>query len=152
MSNIVDLLLKQAETLRSSELETTIRSTVKELMGSGMEFEKAASLVEQEVESTEDSLMVQVLEKTASYISDLETENSELRTKISERPEVDLEASELHTKLASAGFTEDEIKLLEEAPSLMTKVASNAQEPWGLGQAVGVQREKTDPLLEWILS
>lgn len=152
MSNVVDLLLKQAETIRASDLETTIRSSVSELMASGMEFEKAASLVEKEVESIQDSFIAQLLEKTAGYVDGLESKVAELQAKIDERTEVSPETADLHIKLASAGFSEEEIRLMDQAPSLLNKVASVAQEPWELGQGSGMQREKTDPLLEWIIS
>ncbi len=148
MSNIVDLLIKQAEQIKADDLESTIRSSVKDLMSEGIPFEKAASLVEKEVENLEDSLMAQILEKAASYINELEDKVSELQAKINERDE----GSDIHIKLASAGFTEDEIQVLQSSPSLMDKVASATQEPWSLGQGAGVKREKTDPLLEFILS
>jgi hypothetical protein len=152
MSKIVDLLLKQAETIRESDTEAMIRSTMSELTASGMAFEKAASLVEQESTKIEDSLMVQILEKTASYISGLEKQAEELQIKISERSEATSDDTELRVKLASAGYSEEEITAMESAPSLMTKVASAAQEPWELGKGIGMKKEKTDPFLDFLTS
>lgn len=96
--------------------------------------------------------LVLVLEKTAAYVESLEALVDELQAKINTSPETEKQA-EIHKKLGSIGFTEEEIEALSNVPEdLLNKVASVSSEPWELGKGVGFAREKTDPLLEWILS
>lgn len=101
--------------------------------------------------------LAEILDKTAEYIESLESQVAELEAKIvdtSPAPEVEKQA-EINEKLANIGFTKEEIQAMDSLPQeLMDKVANvvNDSKPWGLGQGVGVQRDKTDPLLEFLLS
>lgn len=100
--------------------------------------------------------LADALEKIAEYIEELETENSTLEKTASDVTAELKEArpfkNEVHEKLASIGFTEEEIEAMDAMPdALLTKVASVAEQPWSLGQAAGPRREKTDPFFEFLV-
>lgn len=101
--------------------------------------------------------LADALEKIAEYIEELETENSTLE-KTATDVSAELKAakpykSEVHEKLASIGFTDEEIEAMDAMPdAVLTKMASVAEQPWSLGQAAGPKREKTDPFLEFLVS
>lgn len=98
------------------------------------------------------SRLAVILEKAAEYIEGLEAQLEQLQAKINSSPENEKQA-EIHKKLASIGFSPDEIKALDNVPdSVLDKVANVSSEPWELGRGVGMAREKTDPLLEFLLS
>lgn len=100
--------------------------------------------------------LADVLEKTAEYIQTLEGNISELEAKINNRIDpVEKQASEVNLKLENIGLTKEQIKAMNDLPEdLIQKVASaiGEQQPWELGHGVGMKREKTDPLLEFLLS
>jgi Asp-tRNA(Asn)/Glu-tRNA(Gln) amidotransferase C subunit len=94
--------------------------------------------------------LADTLEKIAEYIDELEAENSTLEKSAAENPKP--YKNEVHEKLASIGFSEEEIEAMEQMPeAVMQKVASVADQPWSLGQAAGPKREKTDPFLEFLV-
>ena len=99
--------------------------------------------------------LADTLEKVAEYIAELETENESLEKSaaVIETPIVLLDKAkvELHQKLASIGFTDEEIEAMEQMPdSVITKVASVSEQPWGLGQPSGMRKDKTDPFLDFL--
>lgn len=98
--------------------------------------------------------LANALEKVAEYIVELETENESLEKSASVRPVVvDKDKEELHHKLASIGFTDEEIEAMDQMPdTVMTKVATMSEQPWGLGEPSGMKREKTDPFLEFLVN
>lgn len=161
MSDIANLLKAKADSLNevvnyNLEKEATVNALVEE----GMDSETAIKLVDDYMEksaetrvkilSNEDIISLQeVFEKVASYVEELE---QKLDVKIEKSPEEILKQAETKNKLASI-FTEEELSALENVPdTLIEKLASQASEPWELGKAAGIPREKTDPLLEFILS
>ena len=101
--------------------------------------------------------LADTLEKIAEYIEVLETENQDVNANLEKTAE-ELKAakpykSEVHEKLASIGFTDEEIEQMDSMPdAVLTKVASVADQPWGLGSAAGPAREKTDPFLEFLVN
>lgn len=97
--------------------------------------------------------LAEILEKTAAYVESLETKVAELEAKIITSPVGNEKQAEMNKKLESIGFTPEEIGALSVVPeSILDKVANISNEPWELGKGVGMQREKTDPLLEFLLS
>lgn len=128
------------------------------LVKGGVQFEKAAEMMRQACEGDATASRLQAgavaFEKVAEYVAELEGKVSELE-KIA--GEAVLEAKTLDEndplhKLASAGFTQEEIAMMAQMPNdLIEKVASVNSRPEGMGSAVGFAREKTDPLLEFIL-
>ena len=97
--------------------------------------------------------LADVLEKTAAYIDQLETQLEEKQAKINETV-VEKQAGVVD-QLSKIGFTKEEIQAISALPeATMTKVAGMVKEaePWEIGHGVGVKREKTDPFLEWLLT
>lgn len=115
-------------------------------------------LVTYEQEVTEVDPTADLLEKAAKYIDSLEAEieaNKETLEKIAENnafEEVVLPASIV--KAASAGaFTNEDLDILKKMDSeLLTKVASAAEPAWEMGRGSGMERPKTDAMLEFLLS
>lgn len=97
--------------------------------------------------------LADALEKVAEYIEELETENESLEKTASTQEVLPSKSEvELHDKLASIGFTDEEIEAMDQMPkSVMTKMASISEQPWTLGEPTGVKREKTDPFLEFLV-
>lgn len=112
----------------------------------------------------ETSPTVELLQKAAEYIDALEAQIEGLKLDIEKQASVHqsqlnhIEAvshmPEQLNKIASAAqFTQEDLAELQRvSPELLTKVASAIEEPWGMGNGVGVARPKTDPLLEFMLS
>jgi ribosomal protein S13 len=166
MTQIAELLKNQAEELNAivqagMEKEAAVTALIEE----GIDASTAKNLVESHVLEksaseqtkilTHDGIshLVQVLEKTASYVADLERQVEEYQIKIDKSPAEFIKQAETHTKLTSIGFSDEEIKSLNQvSPELLEKLANSSGEPWGMGQPEGMQREKTDPLLEFLLS
>jgi predicted nucleic acid-binding Zn-ribbon protein len=98
--------------------------------------------------------LADALEKVAEYIQELETENESLEKTASAAPvSVNKAKEELHHKLASIGFTDEEIEAMDQMPdTVMTKVATITEQPWSLGEPSGMKREKTDPFLEFLVN
>lgn len=135
-------------------------SMVANLVQGGVNIEKAAFLAKEAC--LRDEKLVKsithtiILEKTAAYIESIETENVELATKVAEAipaPSTKVELPEHLKKLASLGFTEEELAAFDSVPdNVMQKMASAASEPWELGRGVGAPVAKMDPFLEFLMS
>jgi uncharacterized protein involved in high-affinity Fe2+ transport len=152
--------------LKAYELEKTAyvnyvssfsASAIATLVRGGMDFEKAAGLVKEAAENDNVSVSyktnILAFEKAAEYISDLEAKLEGLEKKAEKADEViAADPNNPLTKLASVGFTAEEIEYMSQLPeNLIEKVASSNNQPYNMGSAVGVAREKTDALLEFIL-
>lgn len=130
-----------------------------ELVNGGFTFEKAASTMRQVCENNSTligrQLNVAAFEKAAEYIQELESKVAELE-KLAEHTDLETQKHDEKnplSKLAGLGFSEEEISIMAQMPSdLVEKVASVNSKPWEMGNAVGMPREKTDPLLEFILN
>jgi hypothetical protein len=161
MSKIIELLEKAASLEKKAYydyVKSFSSSSIASLVKSGVSFDKASSLVKEACESNPRvkalSTSVLTFEKMAEYIKETETKLDELE-KIAEKVEIEekIESSEPLNKLAKIGFTQEEIEKISELPeNLISKVASVGSKPWELGSGVGIPREKTDPLLEFLLN
>ena len=112
----------------------------------------------------EDSATVELLKQAADYVDaleaqvegyklELEKQATEFQAQLAQR-EMTSRMPEQFTKIASASqFTREDLEELQRvSPQLLTKMASAIEEPWGMGNGVGVARPKTDPLLEFMLA
>ena len=161
MTTIVEQLTTTAELEKKAYFEyvkSFSTAGISSLAKGGMSIDKASALVKEAclkdsraVSMRNSSLM---LEKTAEYVKTLENELGELKKFASEvETEKQIEESTPMNKLASIGFTKEELAYINSLPEhLVTKVASIGSQPWEMGGGVGIPREKTDPLLEFILS
>jgi uncharacterized protein YoxC len=160
---IKDLVLNDLS-LEKKAFEETVKSltgtAIAELVRAGIPFEKAASVVkeasEQADEFTERKRRIMVLSKVAEYVEEVEEKVSKLE-KVAEQvrvqEETPSEVKESIEKLASVGFTEEEIEHMKVInQGLIEKMAKAATAPASMGGRVGVPREKTDALLEFLLS
>lgn len=165
MTKVAELLKQESEALSFfAENQLQKEAAVNSLVEEGIDQWTAAKLVTDYMEKSaetnakildnEDILRLKdVLEKAASYISELEEKNSELNAKIETSPEEIIKQAETHKKLTSI-LNEEEINALKDVPNdLIEKLANAASsvEPWEMGKAVGIPREKTDPFLEFLL-
>jgi hypothetical protein len=153
--------------LRASNLEKTAyheyvksfaSAGIAALVNGGISLEKASSLVKEacltDKHATNLKTAYKIFEKTAEYVKELEEKVSELE-KFSEatKEEKAIEESTPLSKLASIGFTKEELLYMNSLPeNLITKVASIGSKPWEMGSVSGVSREVTDPLLEFLLA
>lgn len=161
MNQTVTLLNKAAELEKKAYTDYVTSfssSSIAALVKGGVAFEKAASLVQEACESDSKlhSLMANIVafEKAAEYIEEQDARIAELEKIASEVKSVEEIIAEdtSFNKLASAGFTKEEIEMMAQLPeNLLTKVASAGSQPWEMGGGVGIPREKTDPLLEFII-
>ena len=133
-------------------------SAIAALVKGRVSLEKAASLVKETInsDSRANSLKTNcaVLEKAAEYVASLETKVSELE-KFAQATDQEkkIEESTPMSKLANIGFSKEELTYMASLPeNLVEKVASIGSKPWEMGSGAGFAREKTDPLLEFILS
>ena len=161
MTTIVEQLTHTAEMEKKAYFEyvkSFSTAGISSLAKGGMAIDKASALVKEAclkdsraVSMKNSSLM---LEKTAEYVKTLEDELGELKKFAKEiKTEKQIEESTPMSKLASIGFTKEELAYINSLPeNLVTKVASIGSQPWEMGGGVGIPREKTDPLLEFILS
>ena len=136
-------------------VKSATASSISALVAKGVEFEKAAGMVKEafassdKIQSKAESFTL--LEKTAAYVMELESkvEALEKSAKVNDIVEINKEPLE---KLSNLGFTPEELESLREVDSsLLEKMASVSSTPWTMGKAAGVAREKTDPLLEFLL-
>lgn len=161
MTNTVQLL-KQASDMEAKSYASYVTSFtssgIARLVTGGISFEKAASLMREacETDSTLSAIKANIVafEKSAEYITELESKVLDLEKSASEikptnkKPDADNPMS----KLASAGFSAEEIEMISQLPeNLMTKVANVGSQPWEMGGGAGMAREKTDPMLEFLL-
>jgi hypothetical protein len=161
MTTIVEQLKQASEFEKKAYVEyvkTFASSGIATLVKGGVPMEKAASMVKEACvsDSKAGKLMAtsQVFEKAAEYIIELEEKLAKLEKFASEmQEEKAIEESTPLNKLASIGFSKEELTYINSLPeNLVEKVASMGSKPWEMGSGVGMAREKTDPLLEFILS
>jgi len=156
-------LLKQASEIEKKAYADFVANFTKagivSLVQGGVEFEKAAEMMKQACEKNSTLALYQThisaFEKAAEYIGELEGKLSELE-KYAEEATVTVQKLDTNNplnKLASIGFSDDQISMISQLPeNLVEKVASANSQPWEMGNAVGIPREKTDPLLEFLLA
>jgi hypothetical protein len=154
-------LLKQAsdfEKKACSEFITGFtQSGIMSLVKGGVAFEKAAEMIKQACETNPTLIShmtnMTAFEKAAEYIGELEVKLDEM-TKVAGEATIAVQAADEKNplnKLASVGFTKEEIEMMSQLPeNLIEKVASNNSKPWDMGNAVGMSRENTDALLEFL--
>lgn len=107
---------------------------------------------------------VDLLKQAANYVDALEAQieglklelhkqASEYEVKI-DKLEHPIQLPEQLNKIASSEkFTKEDLEQLKQLnPQTLEKLATSLEEPWGMGNGVGVARPKTDPLLEFMLS
>lgn len=171
-------MLKQAGmTEEDARVEVAQQAFEKEactsLTTQGIDMEQAVNMVKaanisiKELQSfdlvSDEEKLVNVLEKSASYIetltgyiatleNDLNQANNLVKEAQSNEPAPEMPAT--LAKFAESGvFTHEDLEALQALPEdTLTKFASVAEEPWGLGKAAGVANEENDPLLAFILS
>lgn len=162
MSKISEQLIKYAQEEKQAHEEYVkdfSSATIAHLMQGGVEKEKALLLTKEACLRDENLVKsiskAVVLEKVAAYITAIEEENLKLQAKISTQAD-EKQAEEMPEhlkKLAQLGFSDDELEALKDVPGkVLEKVAGAAGEPWEMGKGVGPAVQKTDPLLDWILS
>lgn len=163
MSQIVELLKEAADLEKRAYFDyvkTFASSGIATLVKGGVGFDKAAQIMKESCEQDRRigrmATNSQAFEKAAEYVANLEVKIEELE-KIAGtfvRKE-EIEASEPLHKLAGLGFTSEEIEHISSLPEdLIEKMASASSgiKPWEMGSGTGMAREKTDPLLEFMLS
>ena len=152
MNNVTELL-KKASSLEKEAYFNYVKgfssSGIATLVNNGVPFGTATAIIKQACEQSEKAKAFLInslaFDKAAEYIAELE------ERPIKEVIEKKAESTPLN-KLAALGFSEEEIEMMSQLPeNLITKVASTTAEPWAMGTGVGMAREKTDPLIDWIL-
>lgn len=154
MTTFLEQLDKAAEMEKQAYFEYVkgfSTSGISALAKGGMSLDNATKLVkeacEKDARASGLKATAQLLEKAAEYISELEAELGSFQK------EAAITESEPLSKLANLGFTKEELEHMNSLPeNLITKVASMNGQPWEMGTGVGFAREKTDPLLEFLLS
>ena len=157
MSTLVEQLKNAAEMEKKAYTEyVTSYSTsgITSLAKGGLSFEKAASIVKEAIQKDSKAngfaTNSAIFEKAAEHISDLETKLHSLE-KVAKEQEIS--QSTPLSKLANIGFTKEELTYMSSLPeNIVEKVASIGSQPWEMGGGAGMKREKTDALLEFILS
>lgn len=161
MSKIIEQLKSAAELEKKAYFEYVkafSSSGITALVKGGIGLEKAAAMIKEvcEKDTKANSLKAasNIFEKTAEYVKNLEDQILELEKFAKEvEKEKEIEESTPLNKLASLGFSKEELTYMNSLPeNLVEKVASIGSKPWEMGGGVGMAREKTDPLLEFILS
>lgn len=148
------------------------------LMDKGINYEDAVELVKAADVNIKDMLASGVtedeneaatlLEKAAAYIEALEAEVDSGKSQISEftgklekiaEVEGSMEASlsdipePLSNIAKSVAFTNKDLEELNKiSPELLTKIATQSDEAWGLGSPSGRSRTDSDPLLDFLMS
>ena len=154
MTTILDQINTAAELEKKAYFEYVkgfSSSGISALAKGGMKVEDAIGVVKEACEKDSGAYKLKgtaaLLEKAAAYINDLEVELSGLRK------EASISESEPLNRLASMGFSPEEIAHMSSLPeNLITKVASAQDKPWEMGGGSGFAREKTDPFLEFLLT
>ncbi len=158
MSEIVDLLNRAAELEKRAYIDYVrgvASSGITRLVQSGVEFTKAAELIQTACE--QDSTIVQMIDnaniftKTAEYVKWLENRPTpeEPTVVVEPKPQGSL------SKLASLGFDEIDLESLNHLPSsVLEKVASVASNPWEIGGGTGAENsiDGVDSFTEWLKS
>lgn len=167
MSEISQLLREHSESLqeklvKQSEQESLFEQTqlaaAESLVEQGIDPEEAADLVKSAEEltdlsptpvSVDPNFVLTILEKSASYIDELEQTIQELQTKITNSEGFSKaaaisgpEADNLH----ELGFSDDQVKIMADN-GLLEKVAHLAGTPWEPGSSSGrPTAESLDPI------
>ena len=157
MTTIVEHLQNAAEIEKKAYFEyvkSYSTAGITSLAKGGLALEKAASMVKEalqkDIKATSLYTNTQIFEKSAEYITELETKLQSLE-KVAKNQEIS--ESQPLSKLANIGFTKEELSYMSSLPeNLVEKVASIGSQPWEMGTGAGFKREKTDALLEFILS
>ena len=162
MSTIVELLQSAAEMEKKAYydyVKAFASSGISTLVKGGVGFDKAAQLMKESCEKDTKikqlGLSASAFEKAAEYVTELEDKVTELE-KIAGAfvHQEEVSQSKPLSKLASIGFTQEEIEHMTSLPeNLIEKLASSTggAKPWEMGSGAGMSREKTDPLLEFML-
>jgi hypothetical protein len=161
MTTLVEQLTNAAELEKKAYFEyvksfSTAGITV--LAQGGLTLEKAAELIGIACQNDGKAISLKtnsmIFEKAAEHVKNQEAIITELQKFAQEvEQEKKIEGSTPMSKLADIGFTKEELTYISSLPeNLVTKVASIGSKPWEMGGGVGMAREKTDPLLEFILS
>lgn len=180
----VDLLKQAGLTEEDARFEVAQALMEKEaysaLVNKGVDYDEAVRLVKAanvnvrdlgsfSVITEEKSDTVAVLEKAASYITELESYVASLEKKAGDlEEELEKAASQGHVtpeparqelpaglnKLASVGaFTNSDLAELQAmSPHILTKIASAVEEPRAMGGPVGRPKPTVDPLVAWLSS
>jgi hypothetical protein len=161
MASIVEQLKIASELEKKAYVEyvkSFATSGIASLVKGGLALEKASSLVKEACATDSKAVKLmetsQAFEKAAEHILELEEKLAKLEKFAGEvEKEKAIEDSTPLNKLASIGFSKEELTYINSLPeNLVEKVASMGSKPWEMGSGVGIPREKTDPLLEFILS
>lgn len=163
MSKISEQLIKYAQEEKVAH-QTYVKdfssSAIAHLTQGGLDRTKAILLTKEaclrNTELVESVRKSDILEKIAKYVEAIEEDNVKLAAKLEtivpqQKP---AEVSEHMKKLASLGFTEDEIKAMEGiSPEMLEKVAKSAEhaDEFGLGRGVGPRVAVMDPFLEFLI-
>jgi len=159
MATLVDLLKQNVELEKKAYAEYVKEMTsagIQAGVKAGLPFEKAASLVKEACEASEElefrSLNFTLMEKAAEELETLQSRLAELEktaSKIAHKATV----AEPLNKLANLGFSEAEIEALEGVDKgILEKMAQSASAPVEMGSRVGFAIEKMDPLLVFLTS
>lgn len=163
MTTIAENVAKLAELEKVAYVDyvkSMSSSAIVALVEGGMEFEKAASIVEEAVQKDATAIDIRnradVFEKVASHVLGLEARISELEKEAKEAGEAEVRKNDpVFEKLASLGFSAEEIEAMSESlpDSLIEKVASTTapdNAPWGLGAGTGRAIEEMDPMVRFL--
>src|SRR6266581_3169321 len=150
MSNVITLLRDAAEIEKKACTNFIVSyssSGISALVKGGVPFEKATSLVKEACEKdpqVRDFITnATAFEKAAEHIETQDSRIVELEKIAAEIKQelVETDKNNPFNKLASIGFTKEEIALMAELPeNLVTKVASAGSQPWELGGGSGIPR------------
>lgn len=148
LKQAADACIEQYQSYVSNITGSCIASMVR----SGIEFEKAASLANEAVASDQVSQLllsnIEVLQKAASVVGEIETGHEKAASEANEA----MQFSKME-KLASAGFSKDEIDSMLSLPeNVIEKIASTRMnESFDLGSAGGLSAENVDPILAFCM-
>lgn len=164
MGKISEQLLKYAQEEKVAQQEYVkdfSAAAIKTLTEGGVEREKAILLAKEAClrnqELVKSVTKANILEKTAQYIEAIEEENVKLAAKVetqtNEQKPVEIDPH--LKKLATLGFTQEELESMKDVPSqVLEKVARTAEsaEEYSLGKGVGPAVDKMDPFLQFLIN
>lgn len=128
-----------------------IDTAVKMVKAAGVNLKDLASYEDHGYEGNESA---ELMQKAAHYIDSLEAEIAALTKSAGDNAYAEVVLPTNITKAASNGaFTNEDLAALQKMDQgVLTKMASAMDQPWEMGQAVGLARPVTDPFLEFMLS
>ena len=160
--HITEQLEKQAEQL--SFFEETKLSAAEALVAAGVSPEDSLQMVKQAEElkdlaplpvSVEPQFVVTVLEKSASYIEELEGTIADLQAKIKNSEGFSKAAAVSGPdaeSLRNSGFSDDQVKIMADN-GILEKVAHLSGTPWEPGSSSGrPTAESLDPIARFCMS